>query len=103
MKLLEISKDLGCFLDRSGKFQPIDKITKEDLLNLVNLILSEDVDFDEYDEEKIKNPAHQIVYKNIYEKLQGFEIKKKEFKDESERKYLEDYEKYKDQSSQQDA
>ena len=103
MKLLKIDNDLGYFLDGSGEFQPIDRITKEDLLSLVNLILKEQVEFDEYDQEKIRNQAHQIVYKSIHEKLQGLKDRKQEFIDESERLYLTEYEKYKEETSQQDA
>jgi hypothetical protein len=69
MQLLKIDNDLGHFLDTANSFQPVDKITKEELLRLVDLTLREDVEFDEYDEGKIKNQAHQIVYKSIYEKL----------------------------------
>ncbi|MCK5306266.1 MAG: hypothetical protein KAJ30_07635 [Candidatus Heimdallarchaeota archaeon] len=99
MKLLKIDNDLGHFLDKDGEFQPIDRITKEDLLNLVNSILSKEVDFDEYVEEKIKNQAHQIVYKSIHGKLRDLRDRKQEFIDESERAYLSDYEKYKDKIS----
>lgn len=102
MKLLKVENNFGHFLDKSGDFQPIDRITKEDLLNLVNLILYEDVELDEYDEKKIKNQAHQIVYKSIYEKLRGISERKQEFIDESERAYLAEYERYKEQESKQE-
>ena len=79
MKLLKIDNNLGHFLDKSGMFQPIDRITKEDLLSLVDLTLNEEVEFDEYDEEKIGNQAHQIIYKSIHEKLRGLRDRKQEF------------------------
>jgi len=101
MKLLKISDNLGYFLNEAGEFLPIDKITKEDLLRLVDLTLGEDGEFDEFDKEKIKNQAHQIVYKSIYEKLRDLGNRKQEFIDESERLYLADYEKYKSETSQQ--
>jgi len=100
MKLLKISNDVGYFLDKNNKFKPIDSITKDDLLHLVNLILTGELDFDEYDEEKIKNQAHQIVYKSIQEKLQSFIDRRQEFIDESERIYLTEYEKYKHETSE---
>jgi len=99
MKLLSIENNLGLYLGESGQYNPVDKITKEDLLRLVNLTLREDVLFDEYDENAIKNQAHQIVYKSIFEKLRGLRDRKQEFIDESERLYLKDYEKYRDDSS----
>jgi hypothetical protein len=47
-----------------------------------------------YDEEKLKNQAHQVVYKSIYSNLKALEDRRQEFIDESERLYLEDYKKY---------
>ena len=94
MKLLEIKDNIGCYLSEPGKYIPIDKITKEDILRLVNLTLQETVEFDEYDERVIKNQAHQIIYKSVFEKLRGLKDRKKEFVDESERLYLKEYEKY---------
>lgn len=103
MKLLKVEGNLGYYLDDQGAFSPIDKITKEDLLRFVGLTLSEEVEFDEYDNEAIKNQAHQIIYRSIIEKLRGLKERKKEFTDESERLYLQDYEKYRDKQSQQGA
>ena len=74
------------------------KITKEDLLRLVNLTLQEDVEFDEYDDSIPKNQAHQIIYKSIFEKLRDLRDLKNEFVDESERLYLKEYEKYQEDS-----
>ncbi len=96
MKLLSIENNMGLYLDESGQYSPVDKITKEDLLRLVNLTLQEDVEFDVYDDNAIKNQAHQIVYKSVFEKLCGLKDRKKEFVDESERLYLKEYEKYRE-------
>jgi len=101
MKLLKIEDNHGHYLDDNNKFTPIDKITKEDLLRLVDLTLTEEVEFDEYDNEAIKNQAHQILYRSIYEKLRGLRDRKEEFTDESERLYLQEYERYRDEPSQQ--
>lgn len=101
MRLLKIDNKTGYYLGDSGDYVPIDKITKDHLLRLVNLTLTNNVEFDEYDEEQIQNQAHQIVYKSIYEKLHGLRERRQEFIDESERLYLQDYEKYRNESSQQ--
>ena len=101
MKLLSIDNSLGLYLDELGEYNPVDKITKKDLLRLVNLTLQEDVVFDEYDEKAIKNQAHQIVYKSVFEKLRSLRDRKQEFIDESERLYLKEYDKYRDDSSSQ--
>ena len=103
MKLLKIEGNHGHYLGEQGEFAPIDKITKEDLLRLVDMTLSEEVQFDEYDDEAIKNQAHQILYKSISVKIAGLKERKQEFTDESERLYLEEYEKYRDKPSQQGA
>jgi hypothetical protein len=99
MKLLKIEGNQGLYLAESGDYNPIDKITKEDLLRLVNLTLQQDVGFDEYDENAVKNQAHQIVYRSVFEKLRSLRDRKQEFIDESERLYLKEYEKYRDDSS----
>ena len=98
MKLLSIENNLGLYLSETGQYNPVDKITKEDLLRLVNLTLQEDVEFDVYDDNAIKNQAQQIVYKSVFEKLRGLKDRKKEFIDESERLYLKEYERYREDS-----
>ncbi|MCC6795605.1 MAG: hypothetical protein IT366_10845 [Candidatus Hydrogenedentes bacterium] len=103
MKLLQIDNNLGLFLVGEDKYDLIENVTKDDLLRLVDLALSVDVEFDEYDEKLVKNPAHQIIYKSVYEKLKGLQERKKAFLDESERQYLEEYEKYKNELSDQNA
>lgn len=96
MKLLKIENSCGHFRLESGAYSPVDKISKDDLLRLVNVTLSEqDVEFDTYDESLIQNHAHQVIYKSVVRKLQSLRERKQEFVDESARLYLEDYEKYK--------
>ena len=103
MKILRIDNNLGYFRDKEGSFITIDKVTKVDLLRLSDLTLAEDVEFDEYDEETIKNQAHQIIYKHIFEKLNNLRDRKKDFTDESDRLYLTEYDKYREEPSQQGA
>ena len=95
MQLLKIEKNKGFFIGESGELLSVEKITKEHLLRLVDLTLSEEVTFDVYDPESLPNKAHQIVYKNVYEKLLDLYAKRDEFVDESERLFLDDYNKYK--------
>lgn len=95
MKLLSIDNAKGHFLLGDGTFAEIDKISKEELLRLVGLTLSEaDIEFDEYSEETVKNQAHQIIYKSVLEKLKELRGRRDEFVDESERLYLAEYERY---------
>jgi hypothetical protein len=99
MKLLKIENSQGYYLLDEGEYAPVDKITKDDLLRLVNLTLESEVDIDEFNDEKLKNQAHQIIYKSIYEKLSGLKERRDEFKDESDRLYLQEYEMYRGESS----
>ena len=101
MKLLKIENNLGYFLDNEGRFSPIDKLTKNDLLNLVNLTLGEDAELDEYSEDLLKNQAHQIIYKSIYEKLVSLSSRKQSFIDESERQFLQECERYREEPTTQ--
>jgi len=94
LKILKIDNNQGYFFDTNTDFSPVDKITKENLYWLVDLTLCADVEFDEYDENAIKNQAHQIIYRSIYEKLVDLRERKKEFTDEYERLYLQEYERY---------
>lgn len=95
MKLLKADGTPGQYLATNGDYLSLDKITKDDLLRLVNLTLHEEqVEFDEFSEKTIPNHAHQIIYKNIHQKLSTLRKRRKAFIDESERLYLEDYEKY---------
>lgn len=95
MKLLKISENQGQFLTGTGGYEAIDKITKEELLRLVNLTLEEeDITFDDFDEVSLKNLAHRVIYKSVNQKLRDLRARRREFTDEAARLFLEDYEKY---------
>lgn len=99
MKLLKVNENCGHFLDDKGNYTLIDKIGKEDLLRLVSWTLQEEsVELDDYDEQSIKNQAHQIIYKSIFQKLQSLRARRQEFIDESARLFLAEYEKYRNDS-----
>jgi hypothetical protein len=95
MKILKIENHQGYFLTDEGGYEPVDKIGKNVLSRLVTLALEDDFEIDEYDDEKLKNQAHQIIYKSISGKLADLHLKRNQFRDESERLYLDEYEKYK--------
>jgi hypothetical protein len=101
MKLLKIECNAGHFLTAEGGYAPVDKLTKEDLLRLVDLTLGDDVELDGFDEEALPNQAHQIIYKSVCEKLRDLRDRRQGFTDESERLYLHEYEKYRSGASQQ--
>ncbi len=95
MKVLKIENSQGFYSTTGAGYISIDKINKEDLLKLLDLALEDDFDVDKYSEDDIKNQAHQIIYKSISEKLLDLNRRKDEFRDESERLFLQEYEKYK--------
>lgn len=92
--ILKIENNQGFFKKYDGEYEQIDKITKEDLLRIMEIILESDAEMEEYDEEKIKNQAHQVVYKSIYTNFKSLKDRKEEFKDNTERLYQEEYTKY---------
>jgi len=98
MKILKIENDQGYYSIDGNEYELIDKINKESLLALVNVALDIEVQIDEYSEERIKNQAHQILYKNISEKLKKLNQERDDFKDDTERLFLTEYEKYKQPS-----
>lgn len=94
MKLLKIENSQGFYFVEGEVYAPLDKITKDSLLKLVDLALEDDATYDVYDEEKLQNQAHRIIYKSIYGKLNSLSEEKEEFMDESKRLFLKEYEKY---------
>lgn len=95
MKILKIEKNQGYYRGSEGNYETIDKIDKSVLLALVNIALTDDFEIDEYNEEDLKNQAHQIIYKSISSKLMDLHQRRNQFRDESDRLFLEEYEKYK--------
>lgn len=94
MKALKIENHQGYFVTEEDGYEIVDKLDKTVLLRLVNLALEDDFEIDEYDEVELKNQAHQIIYKSISGKLKDLHQKRNQFRDESDRLYLDAYEKY---------
>ncbi len=95
MKILKIEGGNGYFWAASSEeWLPIDKIDKDGLMKLLNAFLNEEVEADEYNEDSLSNKAQQIIYKSVSEKFNDLKKNKDKFKDESDRMYLEDIQKY---------
>ena len=97
MKYLKIEDNKGYYLkfdEGSSIWTEIDKINKEDLLTLLSSAIANNFEMDTYSDETLANKAHQIIYKNIYEKFSNILSMKDKFKDESEAIYKEANEKY---------
>lgn len=72
MKLLKIENNNGKFSKDGVNFIEIEKISKDDILKILEKVLSEsEILIDESNEEdmKINSPAQKIIYDNIYEKV----------------------------------
>lgn len=99
MIYLKIDDNKGFFLRDEGEegttWHSIDLITKEDLYFFLKKAVSEDFEMAAYDEQILSNKAHQIIYKNLYEKFIGLVANKTRFKDESDNLYKAALEKYK--------
>lgn len=100
MKILEIRDNQGFFrASEKGEWKEIDAIDKDGLMALLDAFLGSEVEMDPPDEKKLQNQAQQIVYKSIFDKLSSLQENKSKFKDESDRKYLREIQKYSEGTS----
>ncbi len=99
MIYLKIEDNRGFFLrdgeERVATWHAIDLITKEDLYFLLKRAVSDDFEMAAYDEQILSNKAHQIIYRNLYEKFIDLVGNKTRFSDESDNLYRAALEKYK--------
>jgi hypothetical protein len=99
MKYLKIENNKGFYrLDLTTEnWIELDQITKDHLLNLLHFATVKDFDMDEHKDELLQNPAHNIIYKNIYGKFKDFLNNKTRFQDSVESMYKSSIDKYKKQ------
>lgn len=94
MKCLKIENSKGYYQLEAGTWKEIDQINKNDLICLLDKAVEEDFEMDQFDAEKIPNKAHQIIYRNLFDKLSELSENRTRFKDESEQLYKSAFEKY---------
>lgn len=95
MKILEIKDGRGYFKkDKTDEWLEIDKISKNGLLALLNLYLEEDAEMDDPREHHLPNQVHNIIYSHIFDKLAALAESKSSFRDDSERLYFDEINKY---------
>lgn len=96
MKYLKIENNKGLYrLDTSQDiWTDLDQINKEHLLDLLRFASTGEFEIDEYKDELLQNPAHNIIYKNIYGKFNDFLKNKTRFQDSAESTYKQAIEKY---------
>lgn len=95
MKILKIENRCGYFwMAASSEWRKIDEIDKYALLSLLDLFLDKDVQMDSPDATNLPNEVQKIIYSNIYQKLSSLSESKSSFKDDSERLYFDEVNKY---------
>ncbi len=93
MKYLEIKDHKGYYWDEKQMVE-IDKISKDDLLKLINHAEEDGFEMDVYDDDQLQNKAHQIIYQSIHTKLSEFLANKEQFNREVDALYAEAVGKY---------
>lgn len=94
MKCLKIENGKGFFSLDGKSWKPLDEISKEDILTIMNLCLEGSFEMDNPSDETVHNKAHDIIYKNLYAKFFELNNQRTRFKDESENLFKEALAKY---------
>lgn len=92
MKCLSVCNGQAFFTDKEGNQQPLDKITKDDILFLIDAITdpereNEQFEIDDLTKIEIKNEAHKVIYQNLGGKLQELIDNRTKLFDEAENTY----------------
>lgn len=96
MKCLEIENGRGFYLSNDGSMKPVDKMTKDDVLYLLNIATSSDETFemDSLEDQESMNEAHKIIYRSLYSKFSELLENRTRFAEESASTYKDAIEKY---------
>lgn len=96
MIYLKIDNNKGFYrIDKSKEeWMELDQISKDHLIKLMEIATQEEFVMDEYKDESLQNPAHNIIYRNIYGKLVELLNNKTRFQDSIEAMYKSAIEKY---------
>lgn len=96
MKVLKIENNLGKYSIDGQIYKNIEEISKEDIFEIINKILSEEIEIDEItDNNEIRMPAQKIIYEKIYEKVKSLQVSKDEIIEKNNKLFNEAYTKYK--------
>lgn len=96
MKYLKIENNKGYYrIDTTNEnWIELDQINKDHLLDLLKFAIDDNFEMDEYSGELLQNPAHNIIYKNIFAKFKDFLSNKSRIQDSVEAMYKSALEKY---------
>lgn len=100
MKIMVIKDNKGYYIN-PAKINPgsdnlveIEKISKEDIFDIIDYMIDNDIDMDEFKDGLLPNPAQETIYKNLYLKLIGVNNSKKNIISEVNDKFKDAEEKY---------
>lgn len=96
MKILRIANGKGEFSIKGETYKPIDEITKDDLLEILKLVIkAADIEFDEItDKNKVDNVAQNIVYSQLLSKIKELKEKKQSIIDDVDSEFKDAIAKY---------
>lgn len=95
MKYLKIEDNKGFYYKKPDSWVEVNKMIKEDLYNLVNSAIDDDdFEIDEFEEDKLLNPAHKTIYNHVSRQLTDIHDRRQEYRDEISSLYKEPYDKY---------
>lgn len=97
MKYLVINNNKGYYIKR-GKKQEIDHISKEDIYELISILINidenEDFEMDEFSEEKLQHGVHSIIYRNLYNKFLDLKKERESIHDLVNQQFMTAFQKY---------
>lgn len=96
MNYLEIENKKGYFINKLTEKVEIEKIERDDLLFLLEMVDQDGSNFEmiEYEKGLLINPIQDIIYKNIYSKVNEFFENIDSFHDQINSLYKGAFEKY---------
>lgn len=96
MTYLKIDNNKGYYRTEgtSEEWVELDQISKDELLKLLKKATTEEFEMNEYKDELLQNPAHNIIYKNIYRKFKELLSNKTRFQDSVNLMYKSAIDKY---------
>ena len=96
MKYLHINDNKGFFkINAIEELKSIDSISKDDIFKLINLLMEkEDFEMDEFKDELIQNKAHNIIYRNLYQRFLELKQEKNNIIDSTNQYFAEAFQKY---------
>ena len=96
MKILRIKDAKGEFSTDGSEYRPIDVISKENILRMIELITTEECEMDDLvDDKSLPNKAHFIIYNNLLSRFKELKDNRSYFQDIRDKTYQDAINKYK--------